>query len=75
MHIKLSETTKNLLLCCSAFGFTMILAKGNLLGLARFVGLSAVSGAGMCYYLRAKEKKPVSHRDVILITGCDSGLG
>lgn len=56
-------------------GLTTVVMKGNIGNISRYVGFTAVS-AGIFYtIIRQKSKRAVSNKSVVLITGCDSGLG
>lgn len=57
------------------YGFTYACLNGNARGISKYVSLTAV-GAGLFYsIIREKSKKSMNAKNVVLITGCDSGLG
>lgn len=70
------------LLCESAscfgsgvFGLKYILLNGSGMKILKYVTFSTI-GAGLVFSLiQRNRQKPINARNVILITGCDSGLG
>ena len=53
----------------------MLLKRPDLLSLVKFAGFSTFSGLVTHYLMNARERKPVTARNVLIATGCDSGLG
>lgn len=48
---------------------------GNFSSFVKFSMLSAVGGITTYYLMNARTKNRVTEKDVIVVTGCDSGLG
>ena len=48
---------------------------GDFSSLIKFISFSALSGATTYYLMNPRVKKSMSMKDVIVTTGCDSGLG
>lgn len=48
---------------------------GNISGFMRFSMFSAFGGLTCYYLLNARTRKKVTEKDLIIVTGCDSGLG
>lgn len=57
------------------FGLTYVLLEGNSYKISKFVLLSGIGTAIGISFLRQKRQREVNERNVIFITGCDSGLG
>lgn len=57
------------------FGLSYVLIKGNGCRIIKYLTFSSI-GAGIVYSVIQRNRlKTVDGRNVILITGCDSGLG
>lgn len=56
-------------------GLGYILCDGSYLKLSKFVGLSTIGAAVLYSTIQRNRQKEVNERNMILITGCDSGLG
>lgn len=57
------------------FGLSYLLYHGNGGKIAKYIAFSS-AGAGVVYTLiQRNRQKAVNERNLILITGCDSGLG
>lgn len=41
----------------------------------KYIGLAALAGGGIISLLNHKSTKTVNENDLVVITGCDSGLG
>lgn len=41
----------------------------------KYIGLATLAGAGVISLLNYKKTKTVNENDLVIITGCDSGLG
>lgn len=55
---------------------TMSLARfGDLTSFAKFASFSALGGITTYYLMNPREKRTVNSRNLIITTGCDSGLG
>lgn len=48
---------------------------GDVTGFAKFVSLMSVSGLTTYYLMNPRQKRAMSPENVIVTTGCDSGLG
>lgn len=48
---------------------------GDFTSFLKFVSFSALSGATTYYLMNPRETRCMSSKDVIVATGCDSGLG
>lgn len=48
---------------------------GDLTGFAKFVSFSALGAVTTYYLMNPRQKLPVSANNVVVATGCDSGLG
>lgn len=57
------------------FGLTSVLRNGNLRSVTKYVGFSAIGAGLFLRFIRKPAKKIVNPKQVVLITGCDSGLG
>lgn len=69
----LSETAT--CLGTGVFGLSYMLIKGNGIKIMKYITFAS-AGAGVLYSLiQRNRQKTVNDRNVILITGCDSGLG
>jgi hypothetical protein len=58
-----------------AFEIEMLLSKPDFLSFLKFSALSTVSGLISYKLVNAVEMKRVNERNVLITTGCDSGLG
>lgn len=57
------------------FGLSYVLIKGNGIKIMKYLTFAS-AGAGVLYsMIQRNRQKIVNDRNVILITGCDSGLG
>lgn len=57
------------------FGFISVLVNGKTTQYLEYLGLSLVGAGFLIKFLSEKPKATVNYKNVILITGCDSGLG
>lgn len=48
---------------------------GDFSAFVKFLSFSAIGGATTYYLMNPREKKPVSSKNLVIATGCDSGLG
>lgn len=48
---------------------------GDFTSLLKFMSFSALGGVTTYYLMNPREKRSMSSKDVIVATGCDSGLG
>lgn len=48
---------------------------GDLTSFAKFASFSAIGGVVTYYLMNPRQKLPVSGKNVVVTTGCDSGLG
>lgn len=56
-------------------GLSYVLINGNGIKIMKYITFSSI-GAGVLYsIIQRNRQKTVNERNVILITGCDSGLG
>ncbi|XP_021694992.1 D-beta-hydroxybutyrate dehydrogenase, mitochondrial [Aedes aegypti] len=60
-----------------AFGAMSILQRGGLSDVLKYVGLTTVAAGSLLLLLenRERRKRTFSERSVVIVTGCDSGLG
>ncbi|XP_031637542.1 D-beta-hydroxybutyrate dehydrogenase, mitochondrial [Contarinia nasturtii] len=56
-------------------GFGYVLLDGNRSKILKYITFSWISAAVLCSLIQRNRQKTLSERNVILITGCDSGLG
>lgn len=57
------------------FGLTHVLCSGNATNMVKFLSYSGLVAAVLYSTLRKWRTREPNERDMILITGCDSGLG
>jgi 3-hydroxybutyrate dehydrogenase len=48
---------------------------GDIAALAKFLSFSALGGITTYYLMNPREKRSMNNKNVIIATGCDSGLG
>lgn len=53
----------------------MLLKKPNFLSIFKFASLSTLSGITTYYLMNPRERKMVDEKNLLVATGCDSGLG
>lgn len=56
-------------------GFSYILLNGNGTKICQYVTLSTIGAGLVISLIRRNLQRTVNERNVVLITGCDSGLG
>lgn len=56
-------------------GLSYLLFDGNYVKITKYIGFTAVGAAVLYSIVQRKRQKKVDARNMILITGCDSGLG
>ena len=57
------------------FGFTSVLFKSNTRQFVKYVGFSAIGAGIVVGFIKSKPQKKLSDGNLVVITGCDSGLG
>lgn len=53
----------------------MLLKKPDILSFCKFASFSVFSGATTWWLMNPREKKIINEKNLVVITGCDSGLG
>lgn len=56
-------------------GLGYVLIKGNGMKIFKYIAFSSVATGVLYSLIQRNRQKTVNERNVILITGCDSGLG
>lgn len=56
-------------------GLSYLLFDGNFVKVTKYIGFTAIGAAVLYSVVQRKRQKKVDARNLILITGCDSGLG
>lgn len=56
-------------------GLTYVLTDGNGGKILKYITFSSIGAGILCTILQRKRQKHVDEKNLILITGCDSGLG
>lgn len=57
------------------FGLSYVLLDGNGVKIIKYISFTAIGATILYTVVQRKRQKIVNERDIILITGCDSGLG
>lgn len=56
-------------------GLSYLLCDGNYVKIVKYIGFTAIGASALYFLVQRKRQKKVDARNMILITGCDSGLG
>lgn len=56
-------------------GLSYLLFDGNYVKITKYIGFTAIGATALYFAVQRKRQKRVDARNLILITGCDSGLG
>lgn len=56
-------------------GLSYVLCDGNFVKITKYLGFTAIGAAVLYAIVQRKRQKKVDAQNLILITGCDSGLG
>lgn len=57
------------------FGLSYVLIHGNGMKILKYITFSSIATGVLYSLIQRNRQKTVNERNVILITGCDSGLG
>ena len=57
------------------FGLAAVICRGSMKDLIKYVGITTITAGTILLFLREKSMKQVGRKNVVFITGCDSGLG
>jgi protein-S-isoprenylcysteine O-methyltransferase Ste14 len=57
------------------FGVFNMITRGSLPEVLTYAGITTATAALILYYINARELRKVDANKIVLITGCDSGLG
>lgn len=56
-------------------GLSYLLFDGNFVKITKYIGFTAIGATVLYFVVQRKRQKKVDAQNLILITGCDSGLG
>jgi hypothetical protein len=57
------------------FGLAAVICRGSMRDMIKYVGITSLTIGSILFLIRERNLKQVGRRNVVFITGCDSGLG